>query len=241
MSDSAPPCSAALPRYGVLTIRGPDARSFLQGQATCNIDEASDARALPGGLCNPQGRLYSSFLVVSDGSEDLLLRMHADIISITAANLNKYIVFSKADSADESEYYAITGLWGRGSRELIDEVCPEPPTQTNDVVTVGRDKIIQRDDTGERFECWLAAGEESLLAEALTRCIQCDAREWDALAVLAGEAEVQAATADEFIPQMLNYDVSGHVSFTKGCYTGQEVVARLHYRGTAKQIGRAHV
>ena len=66
-------------------------------------------------------------------------------------------------------------------------------------------------------------------------CIQCDAREWDALAVLAGEAEVQAATADEFIPQMLNYDVSGHVSFTKGCYTGQEVVARLHYRGTAKR------
>ena len=220
--------------HGFLSLIGPDSANFLQGQTTCDLDKVDQNHATLGAYCTPKGRMISSFLVASPVENTIHLRMRRDICESTLAVLSKYIVFSKAEICDTSENLTAIGFYGTESAKWLQEIFGELPSQQYAAKTLDGKTLIQLDQAGELFELWLNA--ESLNT-VLDSCPITEAPldPWIETNIAAGIGEVCAATQEEFIPQMLNMDITGAVSFSKGCYTGQEVVARMHYRGKSKR------
>lgn len=216
---------ANLYRRGVLQLAGPDSRQFLQGQTTCDVNQLVERDALPGAYCTPQGRMVCDFRLIALNDTDCLLSMHRDICDNSAAVFGKYIVFSKARVCNASEDWEVFAAWGDSiAAALEDEFDEAGPMWT------------QVDEAGHRFECHCPAQQAGALWQRLRQCTE-EAGEaaWQLEEILAGLGHVEAETAGMFIPQMLNYQATGQISFSKGCYTGQEVVARLHYRGKVKR------
>lgn len=228
--------------WGVLAADGPESAKFLQGQLTCNVSEVDDGRSVAGAFCTPKGRTLASFQLARRNAESYWLRMRADNIEATATALAKYAVFSKTKLAPAADLIGL-GLHGPRAAALVAALAGERPAAKHGVVQTADGLVIQRDDTGLRFECWLnAAAAAALWERARAECTPAGSRYWRWLNVRAGEAEITAATRDAFIPQMLNLQLVGAISFNKGCYTGQEIVARAHYRGQVKRhLYRAEV
>jgi tRNA-modifying protein YgfZ len=213
-----------LTNRGVLQFLGPDTRTFLQGQTTCDIAELDTSGTLVGAYCTPQGRMVCDFRVVPLNDEDCLLIMHRSICESSAAAFGKYIVFSKSEISLASDDWTVFALWGD---DLSD-------------VTAGADThgAIWRavDDSGHRYECYCPTSAIDNVEEQLSALAQkTEESAWQLEEINAGLGHIEAETVDMFIPQMLNLQVTGHISFSKGCYTGQEVVARMHYRGKLKR------
>ena len=200
----------ALPSRGFLCLSGKDALTFLQGYATCDLAALDhEPRALPGAICNIKGRMLTSFLVAREG-EDLLLRMHRPLVALTLDFLAKYIVFSKASMRDASDDWHCYGELGGAERPAF---------------ALAQAEGALRISLGYGEEVW---SQKPLPADA-------DEAPWQAREVAEGMAWVQEATSERFLPQMFNYHNLGAVDFDKGCYLGQEVVARAQYRGQLKR------
>jgi tRNA-modifying protein YgfZ len=223
---------------GLLHIKGPDSLTFLQGQTTCDTREAGPEQAVPGVYCTPKGRTVADFLLVTLSDDQFALRMRRDVVAAAAEVLGKYIIFSKAELEPSDDGWQIAACWGDDAATLLRSIFTELPEGKYGAVS-GKDfHLVQIDDQGKQFECYFSTGCE--LTNQLTRdCNPGDQGDWEALQIAAGIARIESATVEEFIPQTLNYDLTGFISFTKGCYTGQEVVARLHYRGKSKRRGYA--
>lgn len=227
---------APLSHYGFLRVKGPDASKFLQGQTTADFRLVTPQSAQRGAYCTPKGRMVTSFLAASLLEHDHLLRMRLNIVESSKAALAKYAVFSKAELTDASTDIVAIGVAGPRAGELIAQIVGESPSALLASAVSGSAVAVQIDDAGERFELWLPASKAFEHWQALAiNAAAIGSGDWEAMNINDAIAEVCAATAEEFIPQMLNYDAIGAVNFKKGCYTGQEVVARLHYRGTAKR------
>ncbi len=221
-----------LPGEALLHISGPDTLTFLQGQTTCDTGPVDATRAASGAYCTPQGRVVCDFLLAQLGAEHFGLRMRRDIRAHAAAVFGKYIVFSKAEVDAEREDWAVAAVWGEGAAGALEAEFGGAPATPMDAIS-GEDFAIVRTAAGEEsFEVFFADGGARLDGLAATAA---DEAAWQRLQIEAGIARIEAPTVETFVPQVLNYDLTGHISFTKGCYTGQEVVARLHYRGKSKR------
>jgi folate-binding protein YgfZ len=229
MADSAFFCP--LSHEGVLAVRGVDASKFLQGQLTCNMDYLSDAKATLGARCTQKGRMQSSFRILLQG-DGCLLAMASELIEAQLADLKKYAVFSKSKLTDESAAWARFGLQD-GDGALV-SLGLELAHDT-DAVTRANDLIAIR-VSPNRTELWVpvaqAADVQSRLAAQLA---EGSLNDWLLGQIRAGIGQVFAQTLEEFIPQMINLQAVGGVSFKKGCYTGQEIVARMQYLGKLKR------
>lgn len=206
---------------GVLAIDGPDATTFLQGQATCDTRLLSTTRALLGALCNLQGRMIVSFYVLPAG-DGLRLLMPADRVGTVMTHLKKYAVFSKVTLREAAE---LAVFFSRNTGG-------EPFTLSQDSDSA---RLSLR---GDRTLSIVPAATTTGSAPDATpdATIATDGNHaWLASSILAGELLVGTAVAERFLPQALNYDVIDGVSFRKGCYTGQEVVARMHFKGRMKE------
>lgn len=214
--------------YGFLAITGRDATKFLQGYTTCNLDDVTPDTSRIGAICNLQGRMVTSFRAarMEDG---LLLRMSADLIDKTMEFLQKYIVFSKAEMADLSQSIGCYGVHG--------EVPGDSFPQQFQEVRTNADRTIVRVDAAEpRYEIW-AEGEVTDFDDA----VRGTPTDWHAHEIDAGQAWVTAATTETFIPQMFDYHRIGGIDFDKGCYLGQEIVARMQHRGKVnRKLFRGH-
>ena len=223
----------------LLSVSGLDASKFLQGQLTCDVNLATDDKTILGAACNPQGRTYSSFRLIPAGTKDdsgFFLRMRSDILDATAANLNKYIVFYKAKATNERENFAGIGISGNNSIETITRLFGQCPTEDNQLTNSDQGLIIKLPGQTIRFECWIPIKlVESIWQQLTAETTTGNINDWIFEDIESGTAEVSEATYEAFIPQMLNYHSSDAISFTKGCYTGQEVVARMQYRGKSKR------
>lgn len=222
----------SLPYLGLSSLTGPDAETFLQGQASCDVAQCTSDTSITGALCNPQGRMYSSFRLAKTGEENYLLRTQADIAESTVAGLEKYIVFSKAEIAQAGNY-SVYGISGSEASAFVAEIFGAIPPQSSASLTIDSTTLIRLDESSTRFECWTSP--ESAIAKALENKNQTNPELWKKDNILAGWGEVEASSVNLFLPQMLNYQITGQLSFSKGCYTGQEVVARMHYRGKLKR------
>lgn len=227
---------ANLSHYGILSILGADASKFLQGQVTCDVNSVSNDQSKCGSYCTPKGRMLTSFLMAQAGSGHYLLRMRRPLVEHTLSVFSKYIVFSKAEQTNANEDYSIIGLYGPDAKARILKAFGKSPSSRYNSIVNNGNIAIQLDDDGLMFECYVAQLELSDIWSILSTGIDVlDASLWELLAIRLGIGDVCLETTDMFIPQMLNYQHIGAVSFNKGCYTGQEIVARMQYRGKLKR------
>ena len=229
MADSAFFCS--LSHEGVLAVRGADAAKFLQGQLTCNLNYLSDTQASLGARCTQKGRMQSSFRILLQG-DGVLMAMASELLEPQLADLKKYAVFSKSKLTDESAAWVRFGLADADSAlaSLGLELAPE----TDSVART--DELIAVRVSPGRAELWAPATQADTVRSQLAAHLQeADLNQWLLGQIRAGIGQVMAQTRELFIPQMLNLQAVGGVSFKKGCYTGQEIVARMQYLGKLKR------
>lgn len=221
-----------LPGLGLLTLTGPESVKFLQGQTTTDFREVERGRVLPGAVCSLKGRVLFSFIAVPRG-EDIVLVLPVDQLEAAQAHLGKFAVFSKIRLADISAQVALLGV--TGAQALLAQLglaVPAPGAVTEGADGAWATRVL----ADERY--LVALPSETLAAhwDALRAAAPVGAEsQWWAADIRAGFATVFAATRDLFQPQELNYPSLEAVSYNKGCYTGQEVVARLYFRGKLKQ------
>jgi len=231
---------ARLASEGLLHIEGPDTLTFLQGQTTCDTRKLSPGLSLPGAYCNPQGRMVCDFLLCQLGEDHVALRMRSSVMPIAAGAFGKYILFSKARLDAQRDDWSAYACWGESAPAVIESLVGAAPAEAYAAAAVAGCVVIRMPGELPAFEVYLQQGQHPGHLQALSAAAEeMTESTWQALQIQQGIARVEAATSGEFIPQLFNYDLTGHVSFNKGCYTGQEIVARLHYRGKPKQ--RTHL
>ncbi len=229
MADCAFFCT--LSHEGVLAVRGADASKFLQGQLTCNLNYLSDTQASLGARCTQKGRMQSSFRILLDG-DGVLMAMATELMEPQLADLKKYAVFSKSKLTDESAAWVRFGL-EHADAALI-SLGLELPADTDSVVR--NDGLIAIRVSPERAELWIAADQADAIKGKLSALLaEGNLNQWLLGQIRAGIGQVMPSTRELFIPQMLNLQAVGGVSFKKGCYTGQEIVARMQYLGKLKR------
>lgn len=216
--------------FSLLSASGPDARRFLQGQLSCNMDELTGQRSLPGAYCNLKGRVIADFLVI-DREDRLLLRCEPGMAEVLRERLAKYAVFFKVELTEVTTQWRRAGVIGdlavEGFAGAIGADIPR-----SDWTTVHHEDLIVARIPGSRSRLELLfTSEAGLPAHEMTG----DERDWRLEDIRAGIVHVTAERSEQYTPQVLNYDLDGTINFRKGCYTGQEVVARMHYRGKASK------
>ncbi|OQR34796.1 folate-binding protein YgfZ [Pseudomonas sp. T] len=229
MTDSA--FYTELNHEGILAVRGADAAKFLQGQLTCNLNYLNAEYSSLGARCTPKGRMTSSFRILAEG-EGFLLAMANDLLDSQLTDLKKYAVFSKATLSDDSTQWARFGL--SGADAVLAELGLGLSGEADQVARV--EGLIAIGLGQGRVELWASAERAATIADLLqTRLPHAELNDWLLGQVRAGVGQVFGATRELFIPQMINLQAVGGVSFKKGCYTGQEIVARMQYLGRLKR------
>ncbi|MHC8315663.1 CAF17-like 4Fe-4S cluster assembly/insertion protein YgfZ [Pseudomonas sp. LB3P31] len=229
MADSAFFCT--LSHEGVLAVRGADASKFLQGQLTCNLNYLSDTQASLGARCTQKGRMQSSFRILLEG-DGVLLAMATELLEPQLADLKKYAVFSKSKLTDESAAWVRFGL--EHGDAALNALGLDLPAATDSVARLAG--IIAIRVSPERAELWVAADQAAAVKSQLAvELAEGELNQWLLGQIRAGIGQVMPGTRELFIPQMLNLQAIGGVSFKKGCYTGQEIVARMQYLGKLKR------
>lgn len=214
--------------FSLLSASGPDARRFLQGQLTCNLDELSGQRSLPGAYCNLKGRVIADFLLIDAGSQ-LLLRCAPGMADVLRERLAKYAVFFKVELNEVSVRWQRSAVIGEAAGQSLAASRGIELPRT-DWSTVTHEDVIAVRVRGENPRWELLFPTDGSLAG---QGDMDDTHPWKLEDIRAGIIHVTSARSEQFTPQVLNYDLDGTISFRKGCYTGQEVVARMHYRGKA--------
>ncbi|SEG86420.1 CAF17-like 4Fe-4S cluster assembly/insertion protein YgfZ [Marinobacterium lutimaris] len=218
----------------IISINGPDAQKFLQGQLSCDMAEVNRIGSRLGSHCNIKGHMISLFRVIRQSAEAMHLRSDASIADKALTTLKKYIIFSKAEATLNDSLVGV-GLFGAGAETLATKVVASLPEEV-DGVSVDNDALVVKLPGENRFECWLPADQALELLDSLgTDATLASTDDWTLQEVRAGVPDLRADTSEAFIPQMTNLQALSGVSFTKGCYTGQEVVTRLQHRGILKK------
>ena len=195
----------------VIQFYGSDVRQVLQGQTTRNFATAEIQTPLMGAFCDLKGRVLTDFLALITDDSRVMMRVHSSVADKLLEHLKKYLMFSKSDAI-------VTNFEVRGftrAAEATGNLASKP-------------NCVDRKDG--LIESWTTPASE--IPEGVQPL---DSREWGHELTKVGDAQIVADTWGAYLPQDLNYDLRGLIDFDKGCYTGQEIVARLHYRGTPKR------
>jgi folate-binding protein YgfZ len=221
---SAASTAVVLSELGVLRARGADARAFLQGQLSNDLTCLGADNTLLAGYHNPQGRVIALMRVAQLADEDLIAVLPRELIAPVAQRLTKFVLRSKVKLSDDSQAWQVYGILAGSDA---------PPSLTGAAAPLARlgDALALRLSTEPAR--WLCVGPAA--APAPLGLPAGELLAWQCSAIAAGEPQVYAATSEEFVAQMLNLDVLGAIALDKGCYTGQEVIARAHYRGRVKR------
>ncbi len=228
---SAADGALALAHTGVIRAAGADAAAFLHGQLTNDFTGLGLGDARLAAYCSPKGRMLAAFVGFKHAHDELWLACRREVLPATLKRLRMFVLRSKA-ALSEADNVALLGLAGRSVAERLEGAAGLAVWKKLDLD--GGAHLVRLPDAAGRPR-WLWAG-PSVAADALRAALPALAPEaWDWLEVRSGVAPVLAATSEAFVPQMLNYELVGGVNFQKGCYPGQEVVARSQYRGTLKR------
>jgi folate-binding protein YgfZ len=205
---SEPDAICPLEDFGMLRFRGPDAHKFLQGQLSNDVTRLAPGVIMRAGLHSAQGRTLALLWLAASAGGDVLALLPLELVATVAAQLRRYQLRAKLTISDESGQQRLYGRRGAGAAAIGPESWILAP---------------------ERALLIRAAGDGTPTGAAMTR------KHWRALDIAGGLPQIYAATSGQFVAQMLNLDCVDAISFSKGCYTGQEVIARAHYRGRVKR------
>lgn len=216
-----------LTHFSLLKISGNDAETFLQGQITCNVKELTNTNSFFSAFCNAKGRVIATFLIYKD-NEDYLLIVPTVLVEKVVNKLKMYVLRAAVNIVDISDQYCITGLT---------IVQPSDSFSFPDARFDVKDNLIKVSSEQNRY---LLITKNDQSEDWWTKIyknngLPCNESLWKFDDQLSGLPWLNLDCSEQFIPQMLNIDQLGGISFNKGCYTGQEVVARTHYLGKAKR------
>lgn len=225
-SDESWQCAIPLLDHVLIEVKGPDAEKFLQGQCTCDFKSIANGKFSLGAHCNVKGRMVSSFTAAKLGAEHFGLRTHKSNAENALATLKKYAVFSKVTLGISSSLAAVAVFNTQANEVPFFDATAEVGFSTT------LEQGARLTHTKSMQELWLARENIEQLLEQLPVAAP---HYWTAYNIAQGVAEVTADSTEQFIPQEINLQLLGGVSFNKGCYTGQEIVARMHYKATLKK------
>ncbi len=224
-----------LSHLGLLELAGADAFTFLQGQVTNDIKQLTGNSAHYTGYCNPKGRLLALFLAFSHHGH-IHLQMPKELVESISKRLKMYVMRSKVVITDVNSSMIKLGLCGNNAAELLGALFPTVPNQDYELVSSDKGALIKLPGAIARFEIFTNPTEAPLIWNALKQHAKpVGAASWEWLEINAGIPDVTLKTQEEFVPQMLNLDALNAINYKKGCYTGQEIVARTHYLGKVKR------
>lgn len=206
--------------WGVIRAVGADAASFLQGQLTQDVAVLDVSKATLAGYCSAKGRLIASFIVWRPSADEFFLACSQDVLAPTLKRLSMFVMRAKCALSDVSMLQAPMGVFGTALPPSIRDLAPMHV----------HEGWLRLPDAAGVARAWRLASDVAAPAPSPTAL-----DDWRWLEVCSGVPRVTAATVDAFVPQMVNLELAGGVSFSKGCYPGQEVVARSQYRGTLKR------
>ena len=229
-----------LSHLGLLAVRGADAASFLQGQLTCDVREVCQQRSLLGAHCSPKGRILTLFRLFCR-DDALFIRLPIESLEATLKRLRMYVLRAKVQIEDASHGLDRIGIAGPAAEAQLQKTFGSIPAKINDVVQLDDITLIRVPGIQPRFEMYgqafrLKAVSNNWPMNESARAV------WEFLDIVAGIPTIYPQTADAFLPQMVNLQLLDGVSFRKGCYPGQEIIARTQHLGKLKRrMYRAHI
>lgn len=239
-----PPATAArpsffapLPDLGLITVSGEDAASFLHTQLTNDVQNLGVAQARLAGYCSPKGRLQATFLMWKSG-DSIFLQLPRELQAALQKRLQMFVMRAKAKLADANATHAILGFAGDAAGTALAPWFPALPDAPYGKIDNQHGSLIRVADAdgAPRYQ-WITSPETAIAAWPLLSASlpALAAQAWRLSEIQAGIPQITLATQEQFVPQMINFEVVGGVNFKKGCYPGQEIVARSQYLGKLKR------
>ncbi|MDB5761104.1 MAG: folate-binding protein YgfZ [Herminiimonas sp.] len=228
---------APLTDLGLIAASGEDAAQFLHNQLTNDVEHLGLAQARLAGYCSPKGRLLATLLMWKS-ADAIMLQLPREIQAPVQKRLQMFVLRAKAKLADATDSHVMLGLCGPSAAVALAEYFAAMPAAPYAKAESDAGTLIRMADAGgaQRYQ-WITTVDTAQNAwPGLIRTLQpVGARVWRLTDIEAGIPRITQATQDQFVPQMINYEVIGGVNFKKGCYPGQEIVARSQYLGKLKR------
>lgn len=220
-----------LPHWGCIAVEGPEAATFLQGQLTADAANLAIGESAMAAHCDPKGRMHANFYLYRLNDQCFYLLLPLSMVGRALEALKKYAVFSKAELSNLSHSLALFAVTNQSNAasKCLSQTCESIQAHQ---LSVGNGRQIIIVDHGHASSFIKTINSPSLTPSPLTWQ---GSSAWEYQLIQQGIGFIQPATAGEIIPQMLNLDALEGISFTKGCYTGQEIIARMKYRGKVKR------
>jgi len=224
-----------LSQLGLLKFSGEDAASFLQGQLSNDIDTLDGAQSQLSSYCSPKGRILASFRVFRHG-DDFFLLIPADTLAATQKRLQMYVMMSKVNIEDLSDSTVRIGVSGESATEALQQLSITAPTNNNAYANQNGLDILNVGGSCPRFIVIGSVDSVQPVWETLKNTLPMKGyNNWNYMDIQDAVPTIVAANVDAFVPQMVNLHAINGVSFSKGCYPGQEIVARMHFLGKLKR------
>ena len=231
---------AAIADQGLIAVSGDDAASFLHKQLTNDVEHLGLDQARLAAYCSPKGRMQASFLMWRD-AEAIYLQLPLELQAPLQKRLSMFVLRAKAklrDASAETANQVVLGLGGVKAEAALRQHLATLPEAPYAKVETPLGTVIRVADAfgAPRYE-WLTSAETALaVAPALQATLALGGSDaWNLSAIHAGVPQITARTQEQFVPQMVNFELLGGVNFKKGCYPGQEIVARSQYLGKLKR------
>lgn len=221
-----------LAQFGLIRFSGVEAQTFLHNQLSCDVAALTPGKSTYGSYCTPKGRVLATFLLWRS-REDFFMQLPSPLREPIQKQLSRYILRAKVKATDASLDWKLLGVAGKDAAARVQRAVGDVPRSAHDVINTQDAMVIRL--PGDRYEIVAANKSPGIIESLSDGAEKADPDYWDWLDIRAGIAVILPATQEAFVPQMMNLDLIGGVSLTKGCYPGQEIVSRMHYRGTLKQ------
>jgi folate-binding protein YgfZ len=218
--------------YGVIQITGEEKVKYLQGQVTADINQLTNNNALLASHCDFKGKVWSVFYTFS-WQDSILLVIHNSVIEKSLSELNKYGVFAKTEIINVSDKWQVTGGSGIMFETACKELFDELPIGDRKVISNTYGLVMSLKHPEKRYMVLQPINSDKDLNIKVTDSDQ----QWEVADIKAGLGDIRESTINEYVPQMLNLQALNAIDFEKGCYMGQEVVARTKYLGRNKRAG----
>lgn len=231
-----------LSQLGLLRISGEDAETFLQGQLSNDVSVLDDKQSQLSSYCSPKGRILASFRLYRANDEFYLL-IPADTLAATQKRLRMFVLMSKVTIEDISDEFIRIGISGENANKALQQLSLPMPANENGMAISTSIHVLAIPGEQPRYILIGATTDMQDTWNHLQQHLPAKGyNHWNLVDIKQGIPCIVAATVDAFVPQMVNLHAINGVSFSKGCYPGQEIVARMHYLGKLKRrMYRAHV
>ena len=225
---------ADLSDLSLIQFAGDDAQTYLQGQLSNDLRLLDGSNSQFSSYCTPKGRMLANFLLWQDAPNSYLAQLPASLREAIQKRLTMFVMRAKVKVSDASDAWVRLGVGGPGAADVVQQVLGVAPAEVHALAHCAHGQVLRLPN--DLFELLVAPDQAATLwIQFSTHAKPVGAACWDGLMIRAGVPTILPATQEAFVPQMVNYELINGVNFKKGCYPGQEIVARTQYLGKLKR------